>query len=628
MAIPTFKGVPPEMVRNVWKELEKGLLYVDFTEVVPEWEDLTFEMFWKAQPTLVPNIRSIFLMEDNVALVDVQDVTGENMVAEYSKLQGKGIKFGGSTCTIAIVSAKDLERDYVAWVCELLLTGELEDKSINITFFQVNPEYKGTPIPITRPLSPTSSLILQVQSKVGKLSTKEIDQIVSELVAETNKRAIAESGEDKPKPKPLPIPLGKDGKPIAPISPGPDIVPPTSPHPDPHSTMISQDELGQSLLTASGALLKTMMEGGYLKKEPPKIKVYTGRKEDNHKCNFEQWEYSILAAQENHTDQAIKEAMRRQAEGEAGDTIRGLGTGASWKLMLETLRSKYQVVASFDSLMAKFYKVFKRNNQSVSEFATMIEGYLNNIRNKYPDRLNKEAYDSALRDRFFHGLPENLKNGIRYQYNNLTVPYSKLMEEARRIDEEEVKSEDKHSEAEVITKQKPKAKGSSTQAELDPLVRLERAQQASKNEMQNLQKKLGELTAALGNLQTAQPSSSQTSGNSNQHNNGGGRGRGGRGGYGRGRGYQGQGQQYHQQTYRPPGAPGGPRLCYWCRDFRPTAEADHLVTNCPHYTTARAEWWNHQSKYPKGSEVDGGSTHTHAQNNAQPKSQGNQGGSP
>ena len=52
-------------------------------------------------------------------------------------------------------------------------------------------------------------------------------------------------------------------------------------------------------------------------------------------------------------------------------------------------------------------------------------------------------------------------------------------------------------------------------------------------------------------------------------------GRGGRGGY-RGRGR------------------GGLILCYWCRDFLPKEQANHMVANCPYQGQARGDWWKSQ----------------------------------
>ena len=59
------------------------------------------------------------------------------------------------------------------------------------------------------------------------------------------------------------------------------------------------------------------------------------------------------------------------------------------------------------------------------------------------------------------------------------------------------------------------------------------------------------------------------------------RGRGGRGGY-RGRGR------------------GGMILCYWCRDFLPTEQANHKVAQCPYQKQAKNDWWKNKLSTVQG----------------------------
>ena len=54
--------------------------------------------------------------------------------------------------------------------------------------------------------------------------------------------------------------------------------------------------------------------------------------------------------------------------------------------------------------------------------------------------------------------------------------------------------------------------------------------------------------------------------------------RGSRGGY-RGRGGRGR---------------GGQILCYWCRDFLPKEQANHMVAQCPYQKQAKDSWWKNQ----------------------------------
>ena len=36
------------------------------------------------------------------------------------------------------------------------------------------------------------------------------------------------------------------------------------------------------------------------------------------------------------------------------------------------------------------------------------------------------------------------------------------------------------------------------------------------------------------------------------------------------------------------------RLCFWCRDYAPADQANHLIKNCPYYNQGRKDWWTQQ----------------------------------
>ena len=53
----------------------------------------------------------------------------------------------------------------------------------------------------------------------------------------------------------------------------------------------------------------------------------------------------------------------------------------------------------------------------------------------YPDELNNKQYWNLLRERFFHGLPVNLRTNIRNEYEK-GVDYYSLLQAARMMESE------------------------------------------------------------------------------------------------------------------------------------------------------------------------------------------------
>ena len=57
------------------------------------------------------------------------------------------------------------------------------------------------------------------------------------------------------------------------------------------------------------------------------------------------------------------------------------------------------------------------------------------------------------------------------------------------------------------------------------------------------------------------------------------------------RGNQNQQLQEQGQAVRPG---NWNRLCFWCRDYVPADQANHLIKNCPYYNQGRKDWWTQQ----------------------------------
>ena len=201
----------------------------------------------------------------------------------------------------------------------------------------------------------------------------------------------------------------------------------------------------------------------------------------------------------------------------------------------------------------------------------------------YPGKLNTQQYWHLLRERFFHGLPVNLRSNIRSEYEK-GKDYYPLLQAARMIESElkadpQFKSTDK---VEPKADKKAKVKGAASLIGSDKdLNNLEKAWSETANEMKAMQKTLQDITTCIGHLQqnrSPQPNPPTNIVNpTNQGNdNTQARGRGfyrGRGGRNRGRG-----QSFYQD--RPP-------ICWWCKGNVSREEAQHRIQDCPIYKECR-----------------------------------------
>ena len=343
----------------------------------------------------------------------------------------------------------------------------------------------------------------------------------------------------------------------------------------------------ESLIQSSHAILQGLAEGGYIHAKTPKLESFFGDEKKN-KLDFDMWERQVMSAATTHSGAAIKQAMMQSLKGQALMVTSALPPDASWEKLLQALKIKYQDKAPYDVLMAQFYGTKMDIDEKCASFGTRLEQKLNQVSLQYPDKISKTMYWNCVRERFFHGLPKDLRTNLRTQFDSGATYYQML--ELTRI----VESENFHENSGIETKATSnKGKSKINVASVDnPTQQIQ--------QMQQLQGAVKGLTKLLQNnqQQTQLPQNPQfvsqkgTQDNVNtlpQATNGQGstapqRGRGGRGGY-RGRGSRGR---------------GGMILCYWCRDFLPKEQANHKVAQCPYQKQAKNDWWKNQLSTVQG----------------------------
>ena len=352
---------------------------------------------------------------------------------------------------------------------------------------------------------------------------------------------------------------------------------------EPEHNLTHLDQEG--VLQASQVMVQQLVEKGMLKGSIPKLDNFNGDPQST-KISFHVWEKQVMALEGDYTPASIRTAIRNSLKGRALQDISILPPGTDWKVLLETLRIKYQHKASYDSMLSVFYGLQMTSTEDCAAFSSKLEQKLSYVQAMDPEKLDTQQYWHLLRERFFHGLPVNLRTNIRNEYEK-GINYYPLLQAARMIESElradpQFKTVDK---TELKSDKKPKIKGAATSllgADKE-LTHLEKAWSETANEMKAMQKTLQDITTCIGHLQqnrSPQPISPTNTvdhtnlGNNNQRGRGFYRGRGGR--------YRGRGQGFYQE--RPP-------ICWWCKGNVSREEAQHRIQDCPIYKECRENWW-------------------------------------
>ena len=385
---------------------------------------------------------------------------------------------------------------------------------------------------------------------------------------------------------------------------------------------INYADMEKSFQAMSEGIIRAVVSEGVLRHDIPKLDAFSG-KVDGEKVSWRKWELQVKGLEGSYTDKAIKEAMLKALKGDAFAAAEPLSGVCTWQQLLEILRGKFTTVHSLDVLMGQFYQI-AQGLDTVAQFAIKLEHHLGSIRNSHPGAVSDVDFFRHLRERFFHGLSERMRSSLRHKYDDKAIDYHSLLAYARVIEGETGMS----AENEKNDKQEPAksvAKGSSIQKGSD-VDKLTKAFATTQGELHKLQKQLQDITQVVGQWAQVQATGFQayvpapSQGNSYQ----------GQGGRGRGnsvphppnqpnnqqfgpdrRGHGAPRHQPQQQrgTNQPPRGnqqqqlqeqgqavrPGNwNRLCFWCRDYAPADQANHLIKNCPYYNQGRKDWWTQQ----------------------------------
>ena len=80
-----------------------------------------------------------------------------------------------------------------------------------------------------------------------------------------------------------------------------------------------------------------------------------------------------------------------------------MGPGASLDTTIKKFSIIYGNVKSYNLLVGDFYRADQGEEETVTSFATRIEGLLSQVRDKFPNQIPLSKEQKLLKDRLFHG---------------------------------------------------------------------------------------------------------------------------------------------------------------------------------------------------------------------------------
>ena len=119
------------------------------------------------------------------------------------------------------------------------------------------------------------------------------------------------------------------------------------------------------------------------------------------------------------------------------DTVCNMGPDASLDTIIKNSQIIYGNVKSYDILMGDFYHTDQGEDETVTSFATHIEGLLSYVRDKFPNQIPLAKEQKLLKDRLFHGCQKIIRDSIKYRHADPMVEHMTFLEECRKAEDED-----------------------------------------------------------------------------------------------------------------------------------------------------------------------------------------------
>ena len=130
----------------------------------------------------------------------------------------------------------------------------------------------------------------------------------------------------------------------------------------------------------------------------------------------------------------------KSLSGAALDTITGTRDDAPLEEWLVHLDDYFGTVEDADVLLTEFYNTVQKEDEQVNQFASRLE----TKRRRFNNLVGHETLGmDSLRERLFHGLHERIRHRIQHRYDDPNHSYTDLLKQARRVEVERPKKEEK-----------------------------------------------------------------------------------------------------------------------------------------------------------------------------------------
>ena len=177
-------------------------------------------------------------------------------------------------------------------------------------------------------------------------------------------------------------------------------------------------------------------ERGHLVHKTPCLSFFSGEDPPPNKNekSYEQWIFYVKTIRPGYPKGLLKEAIFGFLKGNAADIARGLGPEMTVDKVLELLDGVFGRRTNPDVLMQDCYKITQDSKEKVSNFWIRLKVALDRIMAFHLESLTQSEAAKKLKDQFYYGVRQNVREGLWYYYEVVQADYTTLLTKARSIE--------------------------------------------------------------------------------------------------------------------------------------------------------------------------------------------------
>ena len=141
---------------------------------------------------------------------------------------------------------------------------------------------------------------------------------------------------------------------------------------------------------------------------------------------FDNWIFQIKSLQKTFTDDAIRNTVVANARGIAKTVVRAVGYDAELSLMISHMEDRFGLGETNDTLLLEFHQMSQGLHEKVQDFGSKLECKFKILQEQFPGRYAAVQ----LKDRFFSGLQDKMRDSMRFLYTQEDCTFSKLLKVA------------------------------------------------------------------------------------------------------------------------------------------------------------------------------------------------------